>query len=220
MFLPASFINAQDCSLYFPERVGSTREMKFYDQRDRLSSISRQEILEKVESGNDLKIKVRSTNYTSDEEVVHSAELELECRDGVFVFDMRDFLDPNTRAQYEEMGIEISTDNLVYPANLQAGAQLPDSEITMQVKSGAATLLTVSVAMSNRKVEGIEDVTTDAGTFTCYKISYDITSKAGFITSNSSAVEWLADGVGLVRSESYNRRGRLTGYSVLTGLEL
>lgn len=220
MLLPASFLQAQDCSLYFPERVGSSREMKFYDQRDRLSSVNRQEILDKIVSGNDVTLKVRSTSYTGDEEVIHSAELELVCKDGVFVFDMKDYLDPNTMAQYEEMGIEISTDNLVYPASLQAGSELPDSEITMEVKSGTTTLVTISVALTNRKVEAMEDITTDAGTFTCHKISYDVASKVGFITSNSSAVEWIADGVGLVRSESYNRRGRLTGYSVLTGLEL
>jgi hypothetical protein len=218
--LLVSGISAQDCSLYFPERVGSFRELRSYDQRDKLSSINHQEILDKTVNGNDVTLKVKSTSYTDDEEMIHSAELELVCKDGVFVFDMKDFLDPNTMAQYEEMGIEITTDNLIYPGSLQAGNELPDSKITMEVKSGTTTLVTITVAMTNRTVEAIEDITTDAGTFSCYKISYDIASKVGFINSNSSAIEWVADGVGIVRSESYNRRGRLQGYSELTSLEL
>jgi hypothetical protein len=94
---------------------------------------------------------------------------------------------------------------------------LPDGELKMVVKSGSATIITITLNISNRKVEGREDITTDAGTFSSYKLSYDISTKAGFITTNSNVIEWISEGVGLVKSETYNRRGRLAGYSVLTG---
>jgi len=205
--------------MYFPDQVGSVREMRSYDQRDRLTSITRQEILDKTVSGNDVRVKVRTTSYDNDENEILTGDLEIVCEDGVFSFDLRDYLDPNTLAAYEDMGIEITADNLVYPASLSVGDQLPDGELQMVVKSGQATILTLILTISNRKIEGTENITTDAGNFSCYKISYDISTKAGFITTSSSAVEWIADGVGLVRNETYNRRGRLTGYSVLTDLQ-
>jgi len=186
-----SVVNAQDCPMYFPDKVGATREMKFYDQRDRLTSITRHEILDKTESGNSVSVKVRATSYDKDDEEIHNGELELICEDGVFIFDLT--------------------------ANLSAGDVLPDGNLTMVVKSGSTTIITINLSIFNRKVEGVEDITTDAGTFSSYKVSYDISTKAGFLTSSSSAIEWMAEGVGLVRSETYNRRGRLTGYSVLTG---
>ena len=212
-----SVVNAQDWPMYFSDKVGATREMKFYDQRDRLTSITRHEILDKTESGNSVSVKVRATSYDKDDEEIHSGELELICEDGVFIFDLKGYLDPSTLASYEEMGVEITADNLPYPANLSAGDVLPDGNLTMVVKSGSTTIITINLSIFNRKVEGVEDITTDAGTFSSYKVSYDISTKAGFLTSSSSAVEWMAEGVGLVRSETYNRRGRLTGYSVLTG---
>ena len=205
--------------MYFPDQVGSVREMRSYDQRDRLTSITRQEILDKTVSGNDVRVKVRTTSYDNDENEILTGDLEIVCEDGVFSFDLRDYLDPNTLAAYEDMGIEITADNLLYPANMSAGDQLPDGELQMVVKSGQTTILTLILTISNRKIEEIENITTDAGTFSCYKISYDISTKAGFITTSSSAVEWIADSVGLVRNETYNRRGRLTGYSVLTALQ-
>jgi hypothetical protein len=204
--------------MYFPDEVGSTREMKFYDQRDRLSSISRQEILDKITSGSKTQVKVRTTSFDKDESEIHTGELEFICEDGIFTFDLKDYLDPASLAAYEEMGIEITADNLAYPARLVPGDQLPDGGIKMVVKSGSTTILTLTVDISNRKVEGTEEITTEAGTFKCYKITYDVTSKAGFITTNSTAIEWMADGVGMVRNETFNRRGRLTGYSVLTNL--
>ncbi|MFP4367701.1 MAG: hypothetical protein ACLFQA_11465 [Bacteroidales bacterium] len=214
-----SALQAQDCTMYFPENIGSEREMRHYDQRDRLSAITRHEILDKVTNGNNTKVKVRATSYDEDETEIYSSDLELYCEDGVFRFDLKDYLDPATLATYEEMGIEFTADNLIYPASLNAGDQLPDGEIKMVVKSGAATILTMTVNISNRKVEEMEDITTDAGTFSCYKISYDINSKAGFINTSSSAVEWIADGVGMVRNETFNRRGKLTGYTVLTNFK-
>jgi len=216
MFLMMPFLNAQECKMYFPEKVGAVREMKFYDQKDKLTSIARQEILDKKVSGGDVKIKVKSTNYTAEDEEVYSAELELACEGGVFKFDMQNFLDPNTMSSYKEMGMEISGDNLAYPQNLKVGVTLPDGMIKMVVKNNEITLLTFTVTISGRKVEAKENITTEAGTFPCYKISYNTTSKMGFITVNTSTVEWIAEGVGVVRNESYNKKGKLTGYSVLT----
>ena len=218
LFIFSTLLNAQECPMYFPDEIGTVREMKSYDRRDRLTSISRQEIIDKTVSGNDVRVTVRTTSYDDDENEILTGELEIICKDGVFRFDLRDFLDPNTIAAYEDMGIEITADNLLYPANMSPGDQLPDGELQMVVKSGQATLLTLVLTISNRTIEGIEDITTDAGTFSTYKISYDLTTKAGFITTSSSAIEWIADGVGFVRTETYNRRGRLTGYSVLTEL--
>jgi hypothetical protein len=87
-------------------------------------------------------------------------------KDGIFKFDLKSYLDPATLASYEEMGVEITADNLVYPANLNAGDKLPDGALKMVVKSGNATILTITLNISNRKVEGRESITTEAGTFT------------------------------------------------------
>jgi hypothetical protein len=218
LFMIGPLLNAQECPMYFPDQIGTVREMKSYDQRDRLTSITIQEIIDKTVSGNDVRVTVRTTSFDNDENEILTGDLEIVCEDGVFSFDLRDYLDPNTLAAYDDMGIEITADNLLYPANMSAGDQLPDGELQMVVKSGQTTILTLVLTISDRKIDGIENITTDAGTFSSYKISYDISTKAGFITTSSSAVEWIADGVGLVRTETYNRRGKLTGYSVLTGL--
>lgn len=219
LLLTFSTTSAQDCPMYFPDEVGSIREIKSFDQRDRLTSIVRQEILDKTVSGNSTSVKVRATSYDKDESEIYTGDLEFICEDGIFSFDLKDYLDPSSLAAYEEMGIDITGNNLVYPARLSVGDVLPDGDIQMVVKSGGTTLITVRVNISNRRVEGREEITTDAGTFLCHKISYDVTSRAGFITSNTTAIEWIAEGVGQVRTETFNRRGRLTGYSVLTSLK-
>lgn len=219
IFLTVSTLKAQDCRLYFPDKVGSVREMKSFDAKNKLTSVSRQEVLDKKISGNDVKIKVRSSVYTPDEEEVSTIEMEIACEDGVFKFDMKNFMDPKTMEAYKEMSVEMSGDQLAYPSKISQGDKLSDGTFKMVVKNNLITVVTITTNISNRSVEAIESVTTEAGTFTCFKIRYNLMMKAGFITTNASAIEWITEGVGVVRSESYNKKGKLAGYTVLSGLK-
>jgi len=220
IFLTISFLSvcAQECKIYFPDNVGNVREMKTYDQKNKLTGVMRQEILDKKVSGNDVHLKVRSTMYTPDDKQTSSMELDLLCEKGVFKFDMKNFMDPNTMDAYKDMQVEMSGTQLAYPSRIQSGEKLPDGMFQMVVRNNNITLLTMITNITNRQVEGTETITTEAGTFNCYKIRYNMSVKAGFITTTMSAIEWIADGVGLVRSESFDRKGKPVGYQVLTSL--
>ena len=67
----------------------------------------------------------------------------------------------------------------------------------------------------DRKVEKREDITTSAGTFNCIVISQTISTKM-MVRIKASSKECYAENVGMVRSESYNKKGKLLGYSELT----
>lgn len=215
-FLP---VKAQECKIYFPDNIGTVREMKTFDQKNKLTGVMRQEILDKKVSGNDVQLKVRSTMYTPDDKQTSTMELDLLCENGVFKFDMKNFMDPNTMDAYKDMQVEMSGTQLAYPSRIQQGERLPDGMFQMVVKNNNITLVTMTTNITDRQVEGTETITTEAGTFDCFKIRYNMSVKAGFITTTMSAIEWIAEGVGLVRSESFDRRGRPAGYTVLTGLK-
>ena len=118
---------------------------------------------------------------------------------------------------YENMDIIIESENVTIPRNPKAGDLLGDGSITMTIKNEDITLITITVKIYNRKVEAIEKVTTPAGTFECFKISYDIETKM-LLTIRAKAAEWYSKDVGLVKSESYNKKGKLRGYSLLSSI--
>ena len=68
-------------------------------------------------------------------------------------------------------------------------------------------------------VVGMESVTTPAGTFYCYKINHETSSKDMLQTVTSKSASWIVEGVGTVKSESYDRRGRLLGSTELVSLK-
>ncbi len=77
--------------------------------------------------------------------------------------------------------------------------------------------LTVKMKVCNRRIEGRETVSTDAGAFDCWRISEDIVVSVLLFKKRTTVVSWYADSVGLVRSESWSARN---GTSVTTLAEI
>ena len=105
---------------------------------------------------------------------------------------------------------------------LKAATPLPVLVITLSINNNQgwkipSAFLSV-FSITNRKVEAIETITTAAGTFDCVKISYDVESKMMF-TIKAKGAEWYALETGLVKSESYDAKGKLTGSQELVKLK-
>lgn len=207
-------LNAQNCQMYFPDEVGTIREMKSFDKDGIHMGYTNQEVISRINTGSAVELKVRSTELDEGGEEMGSSDLSFRCEDGVFRFLMDDFNSPNTMGV--DMVVLLSGDELLYPSVMKVGDKLPDASFTMAVKKKESTLLTSTVKMENRVVEGKESITTDAGTFSCYKIKYSTHAKISMFNFRTIEVEWVAPGVGTVKSESYNKKGRLSGSSVLS----
>jgi len=69
------------------------------------------------------------------------------------------------------------------------------------------------------KCLSIEDVRVPAGTFKCHKITQTATTTVMGTTNVSTTTEWLAPGIGQVKSEHYDDKNKLVSTSVLVGLK-
>jgi len=78
-------------------------------------------------------------------------------------------------------------------------------------------MLTMQINVINRKVLGAEKVKTPAGEFECVKISHTMETKT-MVKKTHTIVEWYAQGIGLVKQETYDKKGVLEGYALLTGM--
>ncbi len=208
-------LQAQDCKMYFPQKVGSVREMKSYTAKDKYTGKMVQEVLSKNVTGKNVDITVRTTVYDDKDAQTGSHDIQVRCENGVFKIDMTDYLSGLLQA-YQSMEVEMKGDNLTIPASLNVGESLPDATAEIIVRSGGLQIMDMTVTIMNRKVEAREKMTTDAGTFDCYKMSYDVDSKTRLIHMTTKTVEWMAGDVGVVKSENYDKKGKLASYSVLT----
>ncbi len=207
---------AQECTYFFPMEEGSLIELRHYDKKAKVSGTTRQEIIDKKTAGGAVSITIKNTFFDEKGEELMTSDLTMECKDGVFTFDMDNYLNDEMIRGIGDIEFTIEGDNLEFPAKMSPGDQLKEGTIKLIVPE--MSMMNMTTKVYNRKVEAREKVTTEAGTFECYKITYDIYTDA-MIDINMKGIEWIAQDVGAVRTESYNKKGKLIGYTELIKLE-
>ncbi len=206
-------IKSQDCTFYFPQKPGTILIINHYKAPNKLSGTSKTKILEATGSS----IKFSSEFINDQGKSLNSGEYEVKCKNGEFVMDMSSFTSNMNLSAYKNMKVDIQTDEMTLPSDLQPGQQLNNGEIRMTVSNQGLTLMKTTTKIINRKVVDIENVTTPAGTFQCAKITYDLETQS-IVNIHSKGVEFVSKQAGIVRSESYDSNNKLQSYSVLNSI--
>jgi hypothetical protein len=99
----------------------------------------------------------------------------------------------------------IHDSKLFYPKTMASGQKLSDATITVISKDTTERIPPTKIL--NRTVLALDSCKTRAGTWNCYKISYDVQSigpVSGKVLFSSHVTEWFNFEVGVVRRETYN----------------
>jgi len=203
--------NAQ-CNMYAPAKEGSVSEIKQYDEKDKLTGSQKQT----VTSAKNSEVVVKVESFDKKDKPVGTSEIKMKCENGAFIIDMRSMIPQSQHDAYKDMKVSVTADQLDIPASPTAGQTLKNGTVKMSAtQEGSPLTMNFAITVLNRKVEAIEEITVPAGTFKCVKISYDVETKNMF-TIRGKGMDWYAEGIGMVKSETYNSKGKLQGYSVLT----
>jgi hypothetical protein len=210
---------AQDCEPYYIDSQGAVIEMASYDKKDKLTGTTISTVKEIKTTGDRIDWTVNVASKDEKGKDLTSGDLKMWCENGIFKMDMKNFIDEETLKGFEGMELTMDATDLAYPRELSPGQTLPDGSITVKVSNQGMTMMTMVVKIYDRKVEAVEDMTTPAGTFSCYKMTKTIETKTMFKTIVKST-DWMAKKVGTVRSETYDKDGKLMSYMVLTSVKM
>lgn len=204
---------AQDCYSYFPTDEGATFTITHYNPKGKVESISEYTVKEYNETatGYDITIHLRSSDKKGNNPI--ESTFSASCNDGIFQVDMAAMI--NNMDQMKNMEMKIKGDMISLPSALSIGQSLPDASMEMEAEGPMP--MKFKIDMVNRKVAGQEEISTPAGSFDCYVITYDQKMKT-VMNMETSSKQWLNPEVGMVRSEYYNKNGKMMGYSELTSL--
>ncbi len=138
-------------------------------------------------------------------------EVEYQCKDQTLYIDLTSFgvemLQGMNTAE-----IRIDGEGMAYPSNLSEGMSLPDVSQTIDIIMEGMGMMKTTMTAYDRKVLGKEKVTTPAGTFECFKITNTFTIKM-VVSSTFTTITYFNQEMGSVKSEFYNRNGKLKSYS-------
>lgn len=216
ILISASFTLAfsQDCTLYIPNKVGTELHYEMKNAKGKTTGIYIQKLISVKESGGETSFELLQTHLDPKDsgKIIIQDTLRFRCKDNVFYIDMEKYLDQQQMEGFKNMEVKINTEDLLYPSKLYAGLELPDGSISLEISGG---LMNMTTHIVNRKVEAYENISTGAGTFKCYKISEDVKNKMGFIKVQLHNVVWMVKDIGTIRSETYNKKGKLDAVTEL-----
>jgi hypothetical protein len=205
-------------SSYMPFDKGASFELTNYDKKGKLNSTVSHKITDLKEADGGFVASVEMETKDQKGKSLTNGKYTMECRDDKVSVDVSSMMNAESMAGFSNMEVEMSGNALEFPNRLDPGTTLPDASMVMKAKSGGMSLFSMTMNITERKVEGTETITTPAGTFDCVKMSQSSEMKA-IMKKKFKSTAWYAKGVGMVKSENYDDKGKLESSTVLTKFE-
>lgn len=218
--LAAPFImKAQNCDTYFPYKKGLILEQQTFNAKNKLTGSVKQMVTDISVTAAGKKVDLKSDFFDDKGKAAGTANYSVTCKGGVIMIDMRNYMDAKSRESFSGANVTIEGTPLDLPTVLTPGQKLPDGNMTIKMTmENSPIAMNMEMKIYNRKVEGTESITTPAGTFDCFKISYNVDVKMMF-TMTTKGVEYYSKEYGLIKSESYDKNGKLASYTILSKIE-
>lgn len=215
MFSTGMAMGQSNCSHYYPLVDGANFQYTSYDKKGKEDGKINYKVTQVNGSGDN--ISATMVMQLEDKKGnTYDSEYNVTCDGDKVKIDFKSLMNEQMLSQFGEMEVEVSGTDVELPSNLGVGQELPDGNVNLQMKMGGAMNMNMKVETINRKVEKEETLTTPAGTFDCLVIYSETRTKMMMANQTMPSRVWLAEGVGMVKQESYNKNGKLMASSVLT----
>lgn len=203
---------------YLPSKRNFRIKYVSYDSKDRRQYSEIWQLVGKSKSDGLIQYNIESEITTRKQNTFYQY-FRLVSKDSTFFVGSERYLDPIKLDAYQKMVIKISSDSVAIPVSPIIGQMLPEASCEASILRGTGTvLMSMNVLLINRKVDAMENISTPAGNFNCFKISTNKITYGGINKNKTKIFEWYAINVGLVRMEEYHSKGKLISYKVLESL--
>lgn len=223
LFFCSLGMNAQDCKTFLYMTTNAQVQLTLYDKKGKQSGIQTWKIGNVKKEGNSFFSTINTTMQDEKGKEIANSAGTYKCTNGVLQADMKMAM-PQQQAETMNTAEAKMTDGyLEYPYSMSVGQSLKDAEMNMEVNLKNGMLSKVNFKETNRKVDAKEKLTTPAGTWDAYLITYNgfmRTQMAGIgIPFNFVVKEWFVPGIGVVKTESYAKGGKLMGSTMITSIK-
>jgi hypothetical protein len=167
-------------------------------------------------------VLLKSGLYDDKSHLQQQQDLTFRCSRDTTYTDGLTLFDQESLKSFRERIFDFVPVKIAWPNNPTIGSALPDGGSVVQVRSSAVDIAKVSSLVRKRKVvSGPAAVSTPAGTFQCYQVEAQRESltkaraDVAFATTVRQ-VDYYAPGVGIVKTELYDKKGKLARTYTLT----
>ena len=214
-FLFCSFIN-DNCAGYFLSQEGVVLTYKEENSKGKIESYRESSVVE-MSGGNIFKLNMKQ--FDNKKKPTGDFEFEVECTPNGIKIDMMTFVDQEMLAAYENMTVDITSDDLTLPSNMNIGDQLEEGEVTITVSTEGMQVMKINTRLTNRQVLSTGKYTVEAGIYDAVCVSSTISTSMGFMNKSYTTKQWFAKDIGELKTETYTEKGKLISTSELISVK-
>jgi len=208
------------CDYYLPFQVGKGQVEQTYNAKNVLTGSNEITITAINTEGSFTVASVHSVSYDAKGKEQGKTDYKIKCDGNKLLFSTESFISPQSTKAYQGMDMKIEADDIEVPSNMSIGMILPDGKLKMSVSQQGMQITEMNFEFTDRKVEAKQSLTVPAGTYDCYKITFNVkmsTSTMGMAINNLTGnIQYYAKNLGVIRTETYDASGKLLSYSVIS----
>lgn len=206
----------ENCSRFYPLIQGATYEYSNANGKGKPDGTTVYTISEVIPTPDGTQAIFDLRFRDKREKDVYDTQYQVVCDGNILRIAYNTLMPSQMMEQYTNMGIDmdITGTDIELPNDLSVGQDLADAEIRMSINMNGIGM-NMAVNQTGRKVEKKETVTTPAGTFDCFVVTQKTISTMMGTNQEVDSRLWLAEGVGMIKQESYRPNGSLTHSTVL-----
>ena len=219
---------AAACAHPFGLSAGQSLDYQLLDSKGKLTGMVRYRVVSlsaevkgKKKPRTVITLRLKSGIYDATDHVLQQQDLSIRCeRDTVYTDGLAEI---NYDGLKSFKGRLFAYDGrpLPWPNQPTAGSALPTGGVEVKVSSPSVAIAKVTTSLKSRKVlAGLAPVTVPAGTFSCYTVESQrelaTAARADLVLkSTSRQVDYYAPSAGIVKTEYFDKGGKLLQTRVL-----
>lgn len=206
------------CTHWFPFKEGTEFEYTFFNKKDKQTGRVAYVVSDVTQQGDDYEAQVDATFYDKKDQTYNEFSFQVQCADGIYRANISNFINPTLTESFGSMEMKFSGDDMTIPKDLSVGMKLPDASSIMEAELGIIKMR-MEMRITDREVVDRVSVKTPIKTFDTYKMTAQEHIKMTMMNRTSASTYYYAEGYGQVKSETYDKKGNLSGSMLLTRFE-
>ena len=148
------------------------------------------------------------------QDTVYRGKYEVVCTAEGLQQDLLSKLTPDMLESLSGLDLRTEESGWLLPLGLEPGDSIPQSYSHISGYNGEAKIIDLDLAIGPVIILAQEDLSTPAGGFGCVAMTYELWVTQ-LIRKRFRLRDWFSPGIGIIRREVFDRRGRFFGYCEL-----
>ena len=180
--------------------------MTLYNKKAKVSGRQVYTVSDVKTSGDVTTASIKTEMFDEKDNTLATGNNNIMCKGGVMMMSMKMMM-PQQQQQQAINTADVTTESnfLDYPSSMNVGDDLKEGNFLMDMDMNGMKQQ-MAMIFNNRKVEAKEKITTTAGSWDCFKISYKgkmtVKTLGIGIPINMTGTEWFAPGFGIVKTQT------------------